>query len=322
MIMMKISYIIYIVLFQLVSLNSMAADIPGHDDQYLMSLIKKYEKLGPKVPGTKEHKAAGDWIVQELKNSKMHIYEQVATVKNPKGQSISIRNIIGQFNPKATRRYLLSAHWDNRPVADEDTVDKDKPILGVNDGGSGVAVLLAIAKRISFFKEKNFGVDFIFFDAEDMGTGNDLKSYCLGSQYWASHVWPKEYLAELAINYDMVGGKDATFPIEGVSKALGQKAIYQVQKSAKEMKLEKYFPNREVKGSVLDDHVFVARLSYPVMDIIAMDENGKYPKEWHTHRDTSSVISLDTLNAVIDMTLNLFKNKIEDKKIEDAKQED
>ena len=78
---------------------------------------------------------------------------------------------------------MLSAHWDNRPVADKDTINKDLPILGANDGRSGVVVLLSMAKRIKFFKDKKVGVDFIFFDAEDMGDDSDLKSFCLGSQY-------------------------------------------------------------------------------------------------------------------------------------------
>ena len=107
----------------------------------------------------------------------------------------------------------------------------------------------------------------------------------------------------------MVGRKDASFPIEGITKILGEKVINRIQKSAKELNLEKYFPVREV-GSILDDHVFVARLRYPVMDIIDLDSDGKFFPEWHTHNDTAAIISLDTLNAVMDVTLNLIKNEI------------
>lgn len=297
------------ILIQCISLNAFAGEIPGHNDEYLMNSIKKYEKFGPKVPGSIEHKHAGDWIVKELKSFNLTVKEQKTVIRNHKGKDVYIRNIIAQYNPKANRRYMFSAHWDNRPVADKDTVNKHLPILGANDGGSGVVVLLSMAKRINFFKDKKVGVDFIFFDAEDMGDDSDLKSFCLGSQYWAEHVFPKEYLAEFAINYNMVGRKDASFPIDGVTKKLGEKVINRIQKSAKELKLEKYFPLREV-GAILDDHVFVARLSYPVMDIIDLDSKGNFFPEWHTHNDTSAIISLETLNAVMDVSLNLIKNEI------------
>jgi glutaminyl-peptide cyclotransferase len=311
---------IFIILafFQLLSLNAFGGEaLPKHDNEYLMNLIKTYEKFGPKVPGSPAHKKAGDWIVAELTKLKLSVKEQKAEILGPDGKKIPMRNIIAQYNPKARKRYLMSAHWDNRPWADQDTVDKDKPILGVNDGGSGVAVLLAVAKQISFFKDdKNFGVDFIFFDDEDLGNDKDLKSFCLGTQYWVSHVWPENYVARLAFNYDMVGRKDSIFPEDIVSATSGEKSRAALVKSAKELGFEKYFPNKKV-GGILDDHVFISRLYFPVADVIGMTAEGKFVPEWHTHKDTSDVISVDVLNVIIDVTLNMFKDEIVNYKRED-----
>ena len=79
---------------------------------------------------------------------------------------------------------MLCAHWDTRPWADQDTIDKDKPIDGANDGASGVGVLLEIARQLHL-AHPNIGVDIIFFDMEDYGKTSDEDTYALGTQYWA-----------------------------------------------------------------------------------------------------------------------------------------
>lgn len=88
---------------------------------------------------------------------------------------LNISNIIGSFNPNATKRILLCAHWDTRPFADQDIKNTVSPIDGANDGGSGVAVLLELARQLSM-KKTELGIDIIFFDAEDWGDTSNTQS--------------------------------------------------------------------------------------------------------------------------------------------------
>ena len=95
------------------------------------------------------------------------------------------KNIIGSFNPKATKRILIAAHWDTRPIADKDTKDKNKPIDGAVDGGSGVGIALEIAIQIYRNQLKaSLGVDIIFIDNEDNGKSEDFANPNPNIDYW------------------------------------------------------------------------------------------------------------------------------------------
>ena len=128
---------------------------------------------------------------------------------------------------------MLCAHWDSRHIADHDSLNKNKPILGANDGGSGVGVLLEIARQISL-KKPTIGVDIILFDAEDYGQPENSKfpqmqdSWCLGSQYWSKNPHEKNYFARYGILLDMVGAKNATFGHEQISRYYALNIIQKV----------------------------------------------------------------------------------------------
>jgi hypothetical protein len=124
--------------------------IPAFDETLAYAQIKEYEKFGPAIPGTQNSLKTGDWIVSTLKASGASVLEQKATAETFDHHTIPIRNLIGQINPSAKTRYLISAHWDARPFADEDPNPKNraKPVPAVNDGGSGVVVLIGIAQAL------------------------------------------------------------------------------------------------------------------------------------------------------------------------------
>jgi glutaminyl-peptide cyclotransferase len=298
---------------------------PKIDGDFAFEKIKEYEKFGPKVPGSTAHIKAGDWIVSELKKiggGIFVIHEQKTTAKTFDGKKIPVRNIIAQINPGATRRYLLSAHWDNRPFADQDSGAKSKkPVPGVNDGGSGVAVLMAIAHAVhqewyslgseyaksSEKKDPPFGIDLAFWDAEDWGNPRGApETYCLGSQYWAKNLVPTGYRAEFGINFDMVGRVGSLFPIEGHSARKAPKVVAAIQEAATTLGHQDLFPGYEV-GPITDDHYFVMEGSgIPMADIIYMDPDGRFPPEWHTTDDTSDVISRDVLRAVAQVAIQVI----------------
>jgi Zn-dependent M28 family amino/carboxypeptidase len=280
--------------------------LPHFDENLAYSQILAYEKFGPKVPGTDASVKAGDWILAELKNAGITGIEQKTTAVTFDKHTIPVRNIIGQFNPAAKTRYLLSAHWDNRPFSDEDPDPKFKmkPVPGVNDGGSGVVVLLGIAKALQG-KTVDFGVDFLFLDAEDWGTPYNEESYCLGTQYWAAHPIPENYHARFGINYDMVGRIGAIFPAETYSAQRAPEVMNKLREAAKKLGYAELFPNLRV-GPVVDDHIYLMQRGFPVYDLIQMTPDGRFPPEWHKHSDTSEFISRDVLKAVGRTTLQVF----------------
>ena len=143
-----------------------------------------------------------------------------------------MKNIIAVFNKNANKRILLCAHWDSRFTADNDTKDIEKPILGANDGGSGVGVLLEIARQLSL-SPIPIGVDIIFFDIEDQGqpNGEDYQaahSWCLGSQYWSNNPHIEDYFADFGILLDMVAGENAKFTKEGVSRQFASRIVDEI----------------------------------------------------------------------------------------------
>ena len=280
--------------------------LPLFDENEAYAQILTYEKFGPKVPGTEAHVKAGDWIISELKKASLNPLEQKTTAKTFDGKMIPVRNIMAQFNKDAKTRYLLSAHWDNRPFADEDPDPKYRktPIQGVNDGGSGVVVLLGIAKSLQG-KSISIGVDFLFLDAEDWGNPGSEESYCLGTQYWAQHPIPENYQAKFGINYDMVGRIGSIFPTEGNSAKKAPELAKKIIASAQKLGYSELFPDIQV-GSVIDDHIYLMQRGFPVYDLISMTPNGRFPPEWHTHLDTSEFISRDVLKAVGRTTLQVL----------------
>ncbi len=233
------------------------------------------------------------------------------------GKKANAVNIIGAINPEKKKRILLCAHWDSRFHADQDTKRKNEPILGADDGASGVAVLLEIARVI----QKNpldIGVDIIFFDAEDQGhstTKNiDTKNtWCLGAQHWGKKPHIPNYSASFGILLDMVGSKNARFAKEGYSLQYAPKLTHKVWKLAQEKGSGSYFVN-EKTGSITDDHYFVNKLTgIPTIDIINRTAEGHFGDYWHTHKDNIDVISKRTLGAVGNVVLEILYQTAEGK---------
>ncbi len=284
--------------------------VPRFNEDFAYEQILQYEKFGPKLPGTAEHRKAGDWIVDTLKKQGFTVLEQSAVIEVASGAKLPIRNIIAQRNPSVKKRVLLSAHWDNRAHADRDPQKKNhtRNVPGVNDGGSGVAVLLSIAKAIHDLPKQDteVGVDLAFWDAEDGGTYSEPETFCLGSQYWAKNPVPENYRAEYGINFDMVGRKGSLFPVESYSKRFAPEVVRAWKKAAIRSGNGDTFIEDEV-GPIVDDHFYVSKgRGFPMIDVIYMTPEGKFAPEWHTVDDTSEFISRDVMKAVGQTALELI----------------
>lgn len=279
---------------------------PNFNADSAYSYIDKQVSFGPRVPNSAAHSACGDYLVTKLKEFGADVTEQKADVTNYNGENLEMRNIIGSYNSENEHRILLFAHWDTRPFADEET-DPNKqlqPILGADDGASGVGVLLEIARQLKL-KNANVGVDIIFFDVEDYGQPNFDKNivkgdwWCLGSQYWSENPHKENYKADYGILLDMVGSIDVTFLKEGYSRQYAPKVVDKLWSTAAKLGYSQYFLGKN-GGFITDDHVPVnEKLRIPSVDIINIKDTGTgFASHWHTLSDDMSKIHKPTLNAV------------------------
>lgn len=274
------------------------------DSAYLY--IENQVKFGPRVPNSAAHKACGDYLANELRRFGAKVYEQEALLTAYDNTGLEARNIIGSFDPDNKNRILLFAHWDTRPYADHDPdpANHRTPIDGADDGGSGVGVLLEIARQIGQ-QAPGVGIDIIFFDAEDYGTPEFVTNFkpdtwCLGSQFWAKNPHIPNYQADFGILLDMVGTKNATFFKEQLSIKHAAKYVEEVWNTARNLGYGKYFI-QATGGNLTDDHQYViSGRNIPCIDIINYDPNTEkgFGWYWHTINDTLDNIDRKTLKAV------------------------
>lgn len=289
--------------------------VPQADTDSLYHYVKKQVAFGPRVPNTEAHVRAKEWMSQKLRTyaGQNMVYEQRFT-QTVYGDELEMTNIIAAFNPSATDRIMLCAHWDSRPRAENATVDslKTKPVIGADDGGSGVAVLIELAR---LFEEHQppVGVDIVLFDGEDYGEESDLDHYFLGSRYWANNQVVPDYKPRFGILLDMVGGKDAKFYKERFSTDANYGLVNQIWELAAELGYDEYFVD-EQGFYISDDHVVLNNtLQFSTINIVRQQREGEhkpFADYWHTEFDTMENIDRETLTAVTDVLLELIYNRI------------
>lgn len=259
--------------------------------------------FGPRTMNSEAHELCGAWIVKKFQQYGMSITEQRTSLKGFDGTALLSNNIIASHHPERSERVMLCAHWDSRPWADNDPDEANhtKPVLAANDGASGVAVMLEVARLISQADSLKVGVDFICFDAEDWGKDGESDSWALGAQYWAAHPHREGYRPRYGILLDMVGGLGARFYQEGYSLYYAPEVVSLVWQAAKVAGYGSHFPQQQ-SGCITDDHGPVNEVAHiPCIDIIPYypdcDESSFGPT-WHTIHDDMQHIDPTTLKAV------------------------
>ena len=268
--------------------GAVQAERPAFDGKRAFADLAKQVSFGPRVPGTQAHLQCRDWLMTELEKVADRVELQTFT-RVVNGKSLRLYNIFAIFNESASKRVMLCAHWDTRPTADEelDPANRKKPILGANDGASGVAVLLELARQFKL-KRPEVGVIIALWDGEDYGPTVD--NMLLGSRYFAKNMG--KLRPTYGILLDMVGDKDLQIYKEVNSVYAAPQLVEKVWRTAGELGYRKYFPDAQ-KYAIIDDHIPLIEAGVPCIDLIDFD----YPY-WHTLQDTVDKCSPQSLQIV------------------------
>lgn len=276
-----------------------------------MRYLARQVEFGPRVPDTPAHKECADWLTNQLRAMGARVTSETERISHPvDGKPINVRNIFASFNPDASKRILVLAHYDTRPWADEDAdpSNRNKPIDGANDGASGVAVALELARLNSHLKSDQ-GLDILFVDQEDSGNSGTDESWCIGSAHWSRNLpYTPQQMPEFAILLDMVGGRDAVFMREYFSEAAAPSINAKIWETAQKLNYGNRFPD-VIGGAVNDDHIWLLKAGIPAVDIIEMntDPSSKgFNSTWHTLDDNLGNIDKTTLQMVGDVITSVI----------------
>jgi len=270
-----------IILFSIAALSACQSGLgqADFDPDRAMIDVERQLAFGPRIPGSEGHDATVAWIVTSLQQAGWDVERQSFDY-----HGTTITNIIAS-TPRTSDQpvIILGAHYDTRPLADRDPAHPTLPVPGANDGASGVAVLLEIARALPPGR-LDFPVQLVFFDAEDSG-GIDQWDWIIGSTYFAQHF--HEPCAGVII-VDMIGDRDLSLPLEQTSSPELQASIWSM---AQQSGFTAFESRRGY--AIIDDHTPFLQRGIPAVDIIDFD----YPA-WHTRADTIDQLSAESLEQV------------------------
>jgi hypothetical protein len=254
--------------------------------------LVKQLSFGPRTPGVAGHIKGRDHIASELKLTCENVRLQEFTHIWSRGaKRVTMWNVVGEQNWKnAKTRVLLIAHWDTRPTADQewDAAAARRPVMGANDGASGVAVLLELARVLKQTLPPDVGVTYLFTDGEDLGPG--LNEMFLGAVHFTKNMPSPR--PDYGILIDMIGDKNLEVPMEPNSMQYAPDLVKAIYDHAAEVGLGRTFP-KVVGPEIEDDHIPLNKAGLPTVDLIDFD----YPA-WHTLGDTVDKVSAESLGKV------------------------
>lgn len=280
--------------------ESPSADIPAFCEDSAYAYCAAQCDFGPRTMNSAAHDSCANWIAATFKRMGCAVSTQKADIKAWDGKTLHATNIIASINPNTPQRIILCAHWDSRPWADNDPdkANHDKPVMAANDGASGVAVLIEIARQLQAKPLVPVGIDLVCFDAEDYGTDNDENSWALGAAHFAKQMKPATYAYGILL--DMVGGQNAKFYQEGFSLKYAQNIVSWLWTAAQQAGYSTYFP-MQGGGYITDDHKYLNEAGVPTVDIIPYYpdcQQSCFGPTWHTVSDDMQHIDKQTLKAV------------------------
>ena len=272
--------------------------VPEFNADSAYSYAAAQVSLGNRIPGSKAWEQCAEYIAAQMSRWCDTVVVQPFKATLWDGSTVPGKNIIASLNPQAAKRVLLAAHWDSRMWADHDPDEGNhrKPVPGANDGASGAAVLMEMARAMSQMVP-SVGVDFIFFDVEDQGQpewadGYEDNTWCKGSQYWAQNRHVPAYNAVYGVLFDMVGTMQPRYTKEQVSRYYAPGLTDKIWSVAAALGYGNIFVAQNT-DPILDDHMYVNQIAgIPMVDIVQNSGTTSFFTHWHTTTD-----NLDNLNA-------------------------
>lgn len=248
------------------------------DGQRAYADVQTQVAFGARMPGSEGHAKVQEWMREELESAGWQV-----EVQESEALGHPIQNIVAKRGEESPQ-IILGAHYDTRMFADNDPdpANHSLPVPGANDGASGVAVLIELARVLP---EDTAPVWLVFFDAEDNGRipGWD---WILGSREFVRN---NPLQPQAVVIVDMIGDDELNIYKERNSDPGLTEEIWAVADSLGYGDL--FIP--EYKFSMLDDHTPFLEAGIPAVDIIDFD----YPY-WHTVQDTPDKVSAESLQAV------------------------
>ena len=289
---------------------------PDFNADSAYSFVEQQLAFGPRTPNSQAHDRCAEFLAKKMHQWTDTVFVQNFTATLWNNTIARGKNIIASANPDATNRIIIASHWDSRAYADHDhdSSNYHQPILGANDGASGVAIIMEIA-RIFRQNNINLGIDYIFFDLEDQGTPQfstdyQADSWCLGAQHWARTPHLPFYNAQYGILLDMVGGFNPRFTKEEVSRNFAPGLTDKIWTVAQQLGYGKIFENTN-SDAILDDHLYINQnTNIPMVDIVCNQTGNSFFEHWHTTGDNLNAIDRNTLALVAKVVMTtILSNK-------------
>lgn len=257
--------------------------------QYLLDQVA----YGPRVPGSDAWRECRDYYYRHFTSLGLAVDSQAFSFLDPYSSTmVPLVNVIARVAGRESGDVgvVLMAHWDSRPRTDyhSDSTRRHEPLLGANDGASGVAVLMELANGLASAPPP-FPVDLVLTDGEDWGMEGDLDYYLLGSKHFAAQGIRDKYRFGIVI--DLVGDTDLNIFRDQYSELCCKPLNDMIWGVASEMGISGF--RESSKYSIIDDHLPLAAAGVKSVVLIDFD----YPY-WHTEQDTAERCSPQSLEAV------------------------
>ena len=273
-------------------------NIPFFDSNRSMDLLEIQCAFGPRFPGSDGHAQMKEYLEKFLHplSDSLNIMDE--KISHPyERRYITLTNYLARFNLQADYRIMIMAHWDTREFADKDLNPENRslPILGANDGASGVAILLTLAEILNSLPPLNIGIDLLFVDGEDMGKSGDPDKFGLGTQAFAKHI--PEPRPKFAVCIDMVADHEQHFPMEQFSLQQAPEVVQSIWSLANDLGYTQF--ENTIGSAIMDDHYYLYKYAkIPSIDIIDFDYPNANLNYWHTLQDTPENCSAKSLESV------------------------
>jgi len=283
------------------------------DSKRAFSYLVKICELGSRVTGTEGMRKQQTLLEEHFTNLGGSVRWQTFEIRHPEtGDKVQVKNLIVSWNPDQVEHVFLCTHYDTRPFPVNDARNPKGLFVGANDGGSGTALFMELGHAMQSLPMK-VGVDFVFFDAEELVYVEPRDPYFLGSTHFSQSYVDDSSSPRYrcGILVDMIGDADLQLYYEQNSYKFARPLVDEVWGIARELKIREFKPN--VGYEIKDDHLPLNTIAkIPVIDLIDFDYTRGVPKGksfWHTTADTPDKCSGASLIKVGKVLLEWIKRQ-------------